>query len=123
MWNVFGSPDVLARKDGILREHCAAVGRDPSSIERTIGCKMVIRDDAADAERVWAEQMVHNRTPREDWDGPDTLWLGTPEQIAATIRDRVAVGFSTIIVEMPAPYDVETIERLIGEVKPMVDRG
>lgn len=123
MWNVFGSPDVLARKDAILREHCAAVGRDPAAIERSVGCKMVIRDDAAEAERVWADQMVHNRTPREDWDGPETLWLGTPGQIAATIRDRVAVGFSTIIVEMPAPYDLETIERLIGEVKPMVERG
>jgi hypothetical protein len=24
---------------------------------------------------------------------------------------------------MAAPYDAETIERLIGEVKPLVDRG
>jgi hypothetical protein len=30
-------------------------------------------------------------------------------------------GFGTVIVEMPAPYDVETMERLIGEVKPMVE--
>jgi hypothetical protein len=24
---------------------------------------------------------------------------------------------------VPAPYDVETLERLIGEVKPLVDAG
>jgi hypothetical protein len=27
------------------------------------------------------------------------------------------------MVEVPAPYDVETLERLIGEVKPLVDAG
>jgi hypothetical protein len=67
--------------------------------------------------------MAHNRTPEAEWDGPDTLWLGTPAMIAETIRSRVEAGFSTVIVELPAPYDVETIERLIGEVEPMVDAG
>ena len=33
--NVFGSPEMIARKYGILDEHCAAVGRDPAEIERS----------------------------------------------------------------------------------------
>ena len=33
--NVFGSPEVIARKYRILDEHCAAVGRDPPVIERS----------------------------------------------------------------------------------------
>ncbi|HUP54278.1 MAG TPA: LLM class F420-dependent oxidoreductase, partial [Methylomirabilota bacterium] len=33
--NVFGSPEMIARKYQILDEHCAAVGRDPSEIERS----------------------------------------------------------------------------------------
>ena len=33
--NVFGSPEGIARKYAILDEHCAAVGRDPTEIERT----------------------------------------------------------------------------------------
>jgi F420-dependent oxidoreductase-like protein len=33
--NVFGSPESIARKYAILDEHCAAVGRDPSEIERS----------------------------------------------------------------------------------------
>jgi len=123
LWNAFGTPEVLRRKDDILRGHCADVGRDERLIERTVGCKMVIRDDPAEAQRVWAVQMAHNRTPREDWDGPDTLWTGTPGQVAATIRSHVENGFSTVIVEMPAPFDDETLERLIGEVKPLVDAG
>ena len=122
-WNAFGDAEKLARKDAILRRHCAEVGRDAGEIERTVGCKIVIRDSRAEAERVWADQMAHQRTPREEFDGPTTLWMGTPEDIAAEIRSRVAVGFETVIVELPAPFDVETIERLIGEVKPLVDRG
>jgi F420-dependent oxidoreductase-like protein len=33
--NVFGSPEGIARKYGILADHCAAVGRDPSEIEHS----------------------------------------------------------------------------------------
>jgi alkanesulfonate monooxygenase SsuD/methylene tetrahydromethanopterin reductase-like flavin-dependent oxidoreductase (luciferase family) len=122
-WNAFGTADVLAHKDGVLRRHCAEVGRDEREIERTVGCKVVIRDSAAEARRVWAAQMAHNRTPEDEWDGPDVAWIGTPEEVAAEIRSRAEVGFRSVIVEMPAPYDVETIERLIGEVKPLVERG
>ena len=36
MWNSFGPPETYARKNAILDEHCAAVGRDPAEIERTL---------------------------------------------------------------------------------------
>jgi hypothetical protein len=36
---------------------------------------------------------------------------------------RRDIGFSTFLAEMAAPYDAETLERWIGEVKPMVDRA
>jgi alkanesulfonate monooxygenase SsuD/methylene tetrahydromethanopterin reductase-like flavin-dependent oxidoreductase (luciferase family) len=123
MWNGMGSAETLKRKGGILREHCEAVGRDEKQIERTLGCKIVIRDNEADAEAVWAAQMAHNKTPRERWDSPDTLWLGPPQKIADEILARREHGFETALVELPAPFDVETIERLIGEVKPLVDAG
>ncbi len=123
MWNGFGTAETLSHKDEVLRAHCEAVGRDEREIERTVGCKVVIRDTEAEARRAWAVQMAHNRTPEAEWDGPETAWIGTPEQVAAEIRSRVAVGVATVIVELPAPYDVETIERLIGEVKPLVEAG
>ncbi len=43
IWNAFGTPETLAHKDRILREHCLAVGRDQATIERTVGCKITIR--------------------------------------------------------------------------------
>ncbi len=33
--NVFGTPEILARKYAILDQHCADVGRDPNEIERS----------------------------------------------------------------------------------------
>ena len=50
------------------------------------------------------------------------MWTGTAEQIADTMLAYRRVGFDTFIVELPAPYDVETMESLIAEVKPMVTR-
>jgi probable F420-dependent oxidoreductase len=36
-WNTFGPPSTYARKNQILDEWCARVGRDPAEIERTVG--------------------------------------------------------------------------------------
>ena len=123
MWNVMGPPEVMRHKDEVLRAHCEAVGRDQAEIERTAGCKPIIRDSAEEARRVWEAQMAHNRTPMSDVEEDDTFWVGTPEQVAAEMYARREVGFDTFIAEMAAPYDVETLERWIGEVKPMVERG
>ena len=63
MWNVFGTPETVARKDEILRAHCADVGRDSDAIERTLGCKVTIRSTEAEAERVRLSKLEHNKTP------------------------------------------------------------
>lgn len=123
MWNGFGTPEELAELDGVLRAHCSDVGRDEGEIERTANLWMVIRDSAAEAEGVWADAIAFNRTPLEDAIEPSRPLYGPPDVIAARLREYVAAGFSTVIIEVPAPYDVETLERLIGEVKPLVDAG
>ena len=116
-----GRPEIVARKDEILRAHCADVGRDPESIERTLGCKVTIRSTEAEAERVRLALLEHNRTPLSRVEGDVSFWTGTPEQIAETILSYRRVGFHTFIAELPAPYDTETIESLINVVKPMVE--
>jgi alkanesulfonate monooxygenase SsuD/methylene tetrahydromethanopterin reductase-like flavin-dependent oxidoreductase (luciferase family) len=51
----------------------------------------------------------------------ETFWVGTPELIAERMAERKAIGFHTFLAEMAAPYDDETIERWITEVRPMAD--
>ncbi|MBA2571008.1 MAG: LLM class flavin-dependent oxidoreductase [Chloroflexi bacterium] len=123
MWNAMGSVEKLRHKDEVLRAHCEAVGRDERQIERTVGCKPVIRDTEAEARRVWEAQMAHNRVPMADVENDDTFWVGTPQRIADEMAARKELGFHTFIAELAAPYDKETMERWIGEVRPMVDRG
>jgi alkanesulfonate monooxygenase SsuD/methylene tetrahydromethanopterin reductase-like flavin-dependent oxidoreductase (luciferase family) len=123
MWNAMGTPEVMAHKVEVLRQHCADVGRDPAEIEFTLGVKLTIRDSVAEAERAWKAAMEHNRTPLSRVQDDNTFWFGSPEQIADRLRPYVDLGFRTVISEQPAPYDVETLERFVGEVKPLVDRG
>jgi len=120
-WNAMGSVEKLRRKVQVLREHCDAVGRDPAEITFTAGCKPIIRDSEAEARRLWESQMAHNRTPMSDVTDDDTFWVGTPEQVAERMIERRELGFDTFLAEMAAPFDDETLERWIGEVKPMVD--
>ena len=123
MWNAMGVPSMLERKVAILREHCETEGRDFAQIELTCGCKPVIRDTEAEARRVWEAQMAHNRTPMGDVLDDDTFWVGTPEQVANEMIQRKALGFDTFIAELAAPFDEETMDRWINEVRPMVDRA
>jgi alkanesulfonate monooxygenase SsuD/methylene tetrahydromethanopterin reductase-like flavin-dependent oxidoreductase (luciferase family) len=122
-WNAFGTPDEVRHKIEVLRRHCEDVGRNPAEIEFTLGIKATIRDSEADADRVWKAAMEHNRTPLADVADDQTFWNGTAEQLAEKLAPYVELGFHTVISEQPAPYDTETLERLIGEVKPLVDKG
>ncbi len=123
MWNAMGPEELMRHKIDVLHEHCAAVGRDPSEIDFTLGVKFTIRDTKAEAERVWREAMANNKTPLSDLEDDDTFWNGSPEELADRLRPYVEMGFRTVISEQPAPYDVETFERFIGEVKPLIDAG
>jgi alkanesulfonate monooxygenase SsuD/methylene tetrahydromethanopterin reductase-like flavin-dependent oxidoreductase (luciferase family) len=112
-WNTSGTVAEVAARDVILREHCAAVGRDPATIERTVSFPIVVRDDPAAAARAFGALCDANGTP--DAGDLPTL-LGPPEVVAAAIRPYVDLGFRTIVVRLPAPYDAETIAR-VGEVR------
>ncbi|HLO35249.1 MAG TPA: LLM class flavin-dependent oxidoreductase [Candidatus Deferrimicrobium sp.] len=123
LWNAMGSVEVMRHKIEVLRRHCEDVGRDPAEITFTLGIKATIRDSAAEADRVWKAAMEHNRTPLSDVADDETFWNGTAAQLAEKLAPYVELGFHTVISEQPAPYDRETLERLIGEVGPLLEAG
>ena len=49
--------------------------------------------------------------------------VGPPELVAEKLIEAKELGFTEAIAELAAPYDDETIERFVGEVKPLVDAG
>lgn len=118
-WNTSGTLDEVRARLAILDAHCADVGRDRSEIELTVSFPILIRDRAADAEHAWAALMAHNGSQDA---GPVPHLLGSPSAIADTIRPYVDLGFGTVIVRLPAPYDRETIDRM-GEVGELLADG
>ncbi|MCY3806167.1 MAG: LLM class flavin-dependent oxidoreductase, partial [bacterium] len=107
--------DALARKDRILRAHCADVGRDESEIARTAEIRVVIiRDTRREADRVYAELRRLN--------GDAPIWpeqpVGTPDDVFEKLAPVVALGFRHIICGFPYPHDAESMVRLRSEVLP-----
>jgi alkanesulfonate monooxygenase SsuD/methylene tetrahydromethanopterin reductase-like flavin-dependent oxidoreductase (luciferase family) len=109
-WNVGGSLEKLAHKADVLRGHCEAVGRDPLDIEHTMVRFVIIRDDPDEARRVLQASLDANGSSHEV--DPELDFLGGEEQIAEQWRRYVELGFTHLIVDIPSPFDHETIERL-----------
>jgi alkanesulfonate monooxygenase SsuD/methylene tetrahydromethanopterin reductase-like flavin-dependent oxidoreductase (luciferase family) len=115
--NVGGGFANVKRKDEVLRRHCAEVGRNEAEIERTVGTGVcIIRDDPAEARRVFERMFERNGGARPWKDQP----IGTPEQVAEVLRPYLGIGFRHFIVGFPSPYDAETMERLIRDVVPLL---
>jgi F420-dependent oxidoreductase-like protein len=118
LWHGFGPPEQVGRKIEILRRHCDTVGRDPAEIMPTTGGSIVVRDDAAGIDARLKNLQRHNRMA-----APPTIGAaGTPQAIARRLAEHWKVGARGFIFGMTAPFDRETIERLIGEVKPLLEQ-
>lgn len=117
IWNAYSEPpDVLRDTLAQLDDLCLEGGRDPARLTRSISVKMIIRDNIGEARRVWSDQLAS-----QGW-GPYAYrpWVGPPSDIAELVAERAALGFEILMVDLLAPYDVETIERLAGEVAPLL---
>ena len=118
MWNINGDVDEVRHKDEVLRRWCDDVGRDTNEIERTLSANAVIlRDDPAEAARVGKETGRRNG----GWEGAD--FTGTPEQLVERLVPYVELGFKHFYIDVPAPFDRETLERTIREVKPGMEQA
>jgi F420-dependent oxidoreductase-like protein len=118
-WNTAGTIDEVRAKLDTLDEHCATVGRDRSTIELSISFPITIRDTVAAAEAGYRVLLAANGV--EDM-AANPILLGPPDLVAEAIAPYRDLGFRTVIVRLPAPFDRETIDRM-GEVGALLDRG
>ena len=114
-WNTSGSVDEVRAKLELLAEHCADVGRDLGTIEKTISFPIVIRADRSAAEAAYGVLLATNGIEQME---SSAALLGSPAEVADILRSYTELGFVTVIVRMPAPYDRETIDRMarVGEL-------
>ena len=114
MCNFVGSPAQVAQAEQTLLRHCEAVGRDPSTIERTVAVRQpIIRDSRTEAESV-LDVVCELNALGEFASG----MAGTPQDLIERLREYVDIGYRHIIFQFLAPYDSETMERLQTEVRP-----
>ena len=83
-WNVWGGPEILARKGKLLDDYCAAVGRDPRALRRSANTPLLLTDDRADVEKLTDVVMRRMGYPAEAV--KDMLLAGS----VSAVRDKVA---------------------------------
>lgn len=92
-WNFGGSVDAFRQKIPLLEHHCAVVGRAPSAIEKSWFGTIIIEPDATRLQERLAKRAARGHG---DAYGLNAM-VGTPSQIAARIREYVAVGVTHFI--------------------------
>src|SRR6266540_2463146 len=118
-WNVWGGPSVATRKGKILDEHCAAVGRDPKTIRRSVNMALLITDRKDDIERL--ADTIAKRMGRHAADARDTCLAGTPDQIRDQLDQLRTARVDTVFVpSMFRPLDElrRDLDRFSAEIAP-----
>ena len=122
MVNLTAGPDEIPRKLEALAKHCADLGRDMASINKTaLGTVVLARTLEA------AEETRNDFLRRRglDWDTLDDatrsligarLFVGGPEEVAEKMQQVRALGIDGMTVNLPAAGNDPELVALAGEV-------
>ena len=106
-WNVWGTPEVLRHKNGVLDAHCRDLARDPSEIQRS-ACTLLLYSD--DEERV-ANARASGRP----------VLGGSRDELLRTVQEYIDVGVDELIIPdftlgANAFERTEQMDRFINEI-------
>jgi F420-dependent oxidoreductase-like protein len=90
-WNSFGTVDEMRERNAILDEHCAAIGRDPQTIVRSL--------------YGWAAMM-----PADPWASPDAF-----EDMVGRYREA---GVNEFLIDQPRDEQLAILERVATDLLP-----
>ena len=108
-WNAMSRPmDVLRHKVEVLEEHCAAVGRDPASIVRTITFVAFLDTDGAAARQAAGSRL----------EGDVVAFAGDPAAMIDHLAALAELGFEHVQLVFPRFPDTADIELFLERVRP-----
>ncbi|MDZ4824906.1 MAG: TIGR03560 family F420-dependent LLM class oxidoreductase [Actinomycetota bacterium] len=111
-WNVpFVAPDAWAHKAKILDEHCAAVGRNPAEITKTVNVGMAFTD----------EELRTQFGAMANYVKPGVL-SGSVQEMVDKVGAYVDAGAEAVILALRAPFDRDGLERFAAQVLPAISR-
>lgn len=99
-WNSFGSIDEIRQRNATLNDHCAAIGRDPESIRRSL--------------YVWAAQLIEHGLP-DPWSSVDAF-----EEVVGRYSE---IGIEEFIFDQPGSDQGAVAERIATETIPRLRAG
>ncbi|CAN5551756.1 LLM class flavin-dependent oxidoreductase [soil metagenome] len=85
-WNVWGTPEVLRQKGGVLERHCADLDRDPAAIARSAQALLFLSEDES-----WLSK-------RRDSDVGRASIVGTPDEVAEIVAAYAEAGVDELIL-------------------------
>lgn len=116
-WNVWGGPDVLARKGALLDGYCRAAGRDPKSIIRSANMALLFADDRAEVDRL--HMALTKRFGMTDAVARDTMLAGSSGEIRDTLGRLREAGVETLFVPTLFMKDPRpALDRFMKEIAP-----
>jgi alkanesulfonate monooxygenase SsuD/methylene tetrahydromethanopterin reductase-like flavin-dependent oxidoreductase (luciferase family) len=118
-WNAaYISPAEYRRLNDVLDGHCAALGRDPATIERSINLMFNLGVDTESATRN-EEQLVGQWGPMWERVSAGAL-LGTPDTAVERILEYRDAGADLVNIAIRAPIDHPALEAYLTHTVPAV---
>jgi alkanesulfonate monooxygenase SsuD/methylene tetrahydromethanopterin reductase-like flavin-dependent oxidoreductase (luciferase family) len=105
--------ETLLHKTELLERYCEEIGRDPATIERTIGAPVIVVESDAVA-KASLERIPPERRP--------FLKVGPPEQMADAIRPYLDAGFTGFTFNNSVYRTPDDVAR-VGELLQLVGGG
>jgi len=105
--NISGGEASIRRKIATLESHCTAVGRDPSSITKTMLATIVI----APTDRQASERLERLRALNPRWiiTAPNPVFVGGPDEVAQQVVKFMDLGIDGVILNLPDIHAADNI--------------
>jgi alkanesulfonate monooxygenase SsuD/methylene tetrahydromethanopterin reductase-like flavin-dependent oxidoreductase (luciferase family) len=118
-WNApYVGADAFRELNGVLDDWCAAAGRSPSDVERSVNLMFNLGSDdtatvRASLEKQWGDRadLVRNGS-----------LLGRPDDVLEQVAPYVAAGAQLVNVVIRPPWDQDLLDAYVTEVMPIMRR-
>jgi len=112
--NVMGTPEEVARKFAVLDKHCEKIGRDPSTIRRTIQVPLYVTEDNDFRKRVLQGFASNNSTTVEE--AGKSLLIGSTEEIKEQVQAYVDAGVQEFMLAQWPRFFPDALRRFSDDV-------